>query len=82
MSQTIAADEFEAKCLQILDEVQEEHKEVIITKRGQPVARLVPVEGTVEEIQRPRPWGVLKGTSVVLGDIIGPSSDSDEPGCD
>jgi prevent-host-death family protein len=38
----IAASEFKAKCLSILDDVDPEG--IIITKRGKPVARLVPIK--------------------------------------
>lgn len=39
----IPAGEFKQGCLAILDEVAKTHREVVITKRGKPVARLVPV---------------------------------------
>lgn len=38
------ASEFKAKCLAVLDEVRDSGREVTITKRGKPVAKLVPVE--------------------------------------
>ena len=38
---TIAAAEFKAKCLALLDDVDPDG--IIITKRGKPVARLVPI---------------------------------------
>jgi prevent-host-death family protein len=41
---TIAAGAFKQSCLRILDEVALTHREVVITKRGKPVARLVPVQ--------------------------------------
>jgi prevent-host-death family protein len=40
---TIPAGEFKAKCLGIIDDVYHGSAEVLITKRGKPVARLVPV---------------------------------------
>jgi len=40
------ASEFKAKCLAVLDEVRESGREVTITKRGKPVAKLVPVDKT------------------------------------
>jgi prevent-host-death family protein len=43
-TKTIAAGVFKQGCLRILDEVAESHQEVVITKRGKPVARLVPVK--------------------------------------
>lgn len=41
---TIPAGAFKQGCLRILDEVAETHGEVVITKRGKPVAKLVPVK--------------------------------------
>ena len=43
---TIPAGEFKAKCLKLMDEVDETGVPIVITKRGRPVSRLVPVERT------------------------------------
>jgi prevent-host-death family protein len=43
MSQRIAAGEFKAKCLALLDDVATSGREIVVTKRGRPVARLVPL---------------------------------------
>ncbi len=40
----ITASRFEAQCLALLDEVAETGEPLIVTKRGRPVARLVPLE--------------------------------------
>lgn len=37
------AGEFKAKCLSVLDQVQRTGKTVVVTKRGRPVAQLVPL---------------------------------------
>jgi prevent-host-death family protein len=66
--ETIAAGKFKATCLGLLDEVQRERKEIIITKRGKPVARIVPVEAK----QIPNLFGRMKGSVEILGDIISP----------
>ena len=80
--QKIAASEFKAKCLGVLDEVQRSRKEVIITKRGKPVARLLPVEApepkTFEDFSEldGKPFfGRMKGTIEILGDIVGPTGE-------
>jgi prevent-host-death family protein len=39
----MGAGEFKAKCLGVLDEVQDTGQHVVITKRGIPVAKLVPI---------------------------------------
>jgi prevent-host-death family protein len=40
---TIAATRFKAECLQLLDEVADSGETIIVTKRGKPVARLLPL---------------------------------------
>ena len=66
-SREIPAGEFKAKCLKLMDEVAASGEELIITKRGKPIARLVP---TAEE--RSSQVGCMKGSITILGDIIGP----------
>ena len=41
---TVPAGVFKQGCLRMLDEVAETHREIVITKRGKPVAKLVPVK--------------------------------------
>ena len=41
---TIAAGQFKARCLRLLDEVAETGETIIVTKRGKAVAKLQPVE--------------------------------------
>ena len=64
---TIPAGAFEARCLAIMDEVASKRESVIITKRGKPVAKLVPVEKEKDDI-----FGFLKGKGKVLGGIVSP----------
>jgi prevent-host-death family protein len=40
----ISAAEFKAKCLSLMDEVAHKKQSITVTKRGKPIARLVPVE--------------------------------------
>ncbi len=64
----IPAGEFKAKFLKLMDQVRESGREFVITKRGKPVAKLVPVE----EKKIPPLSGSMAGTVKILGDIIGP----------
>ena len=41
---TVGASEFKAKCLALLDQVAERKISLLVTKRGRPVARIVPVD--------------------------------------
>ena len=66
-SRTIKASEFKAKCLQLMDEVAASGEEIVITKFGEPVAKLTPHR------QKPKaPFGAYKGEIEILGDIISP----------
>lgn len=60
---TIAAGAFKARCLQIMDEVASEREPVLITKRGKPVVRLVPVEPVYSIL------GCMAGRMEIVGDI-------------
>jgi prevent-host-death family protein len=66
---TIAAAEFKAQCLSLMDDVQRTRQTVVITKRGKPVAKLVPVPAAKDDF-----IGRLKGKIEIVGDL-----DSDPP---
>jgi prevent-host-death family protein len=63
----VPAGEFKARCLKLMDEVRTTRRPLVITKRGKPVAKLVPVEEELQPL-----FGRLKGTVTIHGDIIGP----------
>ena len=64
----ISAGKFKAQCLKIMDDVQKHHREVIITKYGKPVARLV---GVTAHSKEPL-FGLMKDSVIIKGDIIAP----------
>jgi prevent-host-death family protein len=63
----MAAGEFKARCLAIMDQVCETGEPVLITKHGKPVAKLVPVEKQTDDI-----FGYMAGKAKIVGDIVGP----------
>ncbi len=72
---TMAAGEFKAKCLAVMDEVQASGEPVIVTKRGKPVVRILPSD---EQTQKESPeaiFGCLRHMLLVPGQTIDP----DEP---
>ncbi|HUZ95027.1 MAG TPA: type II toxin-antitoxin system Phd/YefM family antitoxin [Edaphobacter sp.] len=64
---TMAAGTFKAKCLAVMDEVQKKRETVVITKKGKPVAQLVPMATEADPI-----FGFLLGKGRIVGDIISP----------
>lgn len=67
----IAAGEFKTHCLQLIDQVNNREIELIITKRGKPLAKLIPVT-----ISTPSVFGCLKDTAVISGDLVEPTGES------
>lgn len=66
-TKTMAAGVFKAQCLKVMDEVKSRRESVIITKRGKPVAKLIPIEEELDPI-----FGFMKGKMEIKGDIVGP----------
>jgi prevent-host-death family protein len=63
----VKAGEFKAKCLELMDSVAQTGATIVITKRGAPVARLVPVVDRARSI-----FGFAAGSFEEIGDIVGP----------
>ena len=63
----MAATEFRARCYRLMDEVAETGREVVITKRGKPVAQLRPIR-PVRESMFGRDRDIIK----IHGDITAP----------
>lgn len=62
---TVAAGEFKAKCLQIMNEVDASGEPVLITKRGVAVAKLVPAwEKDPAEL-----FGCMRHSAEIVGDL-------------
>ena len=64
---TIAAGSFKVHCLAIMDEVQAKRETVTITKRGKPVAKLVPADQGTDAI-----YNFLRGKGAITGDVVSP----------
>ena len=62
----INAAQFKAKCLKLIDQVAATRESLIITKRGKPLAKLVPIQDEPPA----RLFGYMKGTVQILGDIV------------
>jgi len=63
----MAAGEFKAKCLAVMDDVRSKRETVIITKRGKPIVKLIPITGGKDEI-----FGYMRGKISIKGDMVKP----------
>ena len=62
---TIAAGEFKAKCLALLDEVNRDHETLVVTKRGKPVAKVAPILKTEYSHKVSLRGSVIRETDII-----------------
>lgn len=65
-SRVVSVTEFKAKCLSMLDEIEESGTAITVTRRGKPVATLGPVESP----KLKSPMNSLAGKVRIVGDIV------------
>jgi prevent-host-death family protein len=71
--QEISVSEFKAKCLSLLQQVQKTKSPIRVTKRGKPIAEIVPVS---PQSDARRDWiGSLSAVTKITGDIVSPVID-------
>jgi prevent-host-death family protein len=67
----VAAAKAKAEFLGLIERVSTERRPVTITKRGKPLVQIVPIDDRASE----DPFGCMKGTVRIVGDIVGPEPD-------
>lgn len=72
---TIPAGVFKTNCLALMDEVKAKRESLVITKHGQPVAKLVPVDAVADDI-----FGFYEGKGTIVGDVVAPALSAKEWG--
>src|ERR1700730_4991660 len=63
----VTAANFKTNCLRLMDEVAQRRMSPFITKRGKPVAKLVPIDDKPIDL-----FGYMAGTIKICGDIVSP----------
>lgn len=71
----LSISKFKATCLAVLEEVRMSGEPVLVTKRGKPIAEIVPPARPAAGASR---LGNMVGTARIVGDIISPACDEDE----
>jgi prevent-host-death family protein len=67
--QAVAVSEFKATCLKLLEQVRRTGTPVLVTKRGEPIAMVVPV---LPPPPQPSWLGMGAGSARIVGDIMAP----------
>jgi prevent-host-death family protein len=73
--QEVAISEFKAKCLALLEEVDKTKISLLVTRRGRPIAEVIPTSPNMEE----RDWlGSMSDSIEITGDVVSPVIDIQE----
>ena len=69
MEEMVPISKFKATCLSLLDQVKRTGQPIVVTKKGQPIAQVIPPPPP----ERPVSWlGSFKAKGKIKGDIVSP----------
>jgi prevent-host-death family protein len=63
----VSTSQLKARCSELIERVEQRREEVIVTRRGRAVAKLVPIEGARRSL-----FGFTRGAITIRGDLIAP----------
>ena len=61
------ASAFKARCLKVMNEIQATGEPVVVTKRGKPVVKVIPIKSEKDDI-----FGSMADEVQIIGDIESP----------
>jgi len=73
--ESISISEFKATCLAVLERVRRTGSPILVTRRGQPIAEVIPpTPASVGDS-----WiGSMSASARIVGDLVAPASDANE----
>lgn len=75
MIEKISISKFKATCLALLDRVKRTGQPILVTRKGEPVAQVIPPPPP----ERPGAWlGSFASSGKIVGDIIAPALEEDQ----
>lgn len=63
----VSTSQLKARCSELIGVVERQRRSLVVTKRGRPVARLVPIEEPAASL-----FGFARGEVTLSGDIVSP----------
>lgn len=73
--ESIAISKFKATCLAVLEKVRQTGQPVLVTRRGEPIAEIVPAS---RPVRGKRKLGMFADSAKIVGDVISPAADERE----
>lgn len=73
--ETVNISKFKATCLALLDKVKRTGQPILVIRRGEPIAQVIPPPPP----QKPESWlGAFQSTGKIVGDVISPVLDESD----
>jgi len=73
--ETVTISKFKATCLALLDRVKKTGQPILVTRKGEPIAQILPPPPP----EKPESWlGSFTSSGKIVGDIISPALDEKE----
>jgi len=72
MEEIIPISKFKATCLSLLDKVKKTGKPILVTRKGEPIAQVIPPPAPEKS---PAWLGSFKSSGKIVGDIVSPVLD-------
>lgn len=70
MIETVTASKFKATCLALLEKVKRTGQPILVTRRGEPLAQVLPPPAPPKRM----PWlGSFRSSGKIIGDILSPA---------
>lgn len=75
MTETVTISKFKATCLSLLDKVKKTGRPILVTRKGEPIAQVVPPPPP----EKPKAWlGSFQDSGKIVSDIVAPAASEEE----
>ena len=75
MTETVTISKFKATCLALLSRVKRTGKPILVTRKGEPVAEIIPPPPP----EKPQAWlGSFEASGKIVGDIMAPAMEESD----
>jgi prevent-host-death family protein len=70
----LALSNFKSHCSKAINSMQNSNKPIVLTKHGEPVAKVIPLHGKKKQkkLKKDEFFGMFKGRFEIVGDIMSP----------
>jgi prevent-host-death family protein len=75
MEESVPISTFKATCLALLDKVKKTGKPILVTRKGEPIAQVIPPPPPEKSTE----WlGSFKSSGKIVGDIVSPTTEVED----